>query len=105
VVRTGLDGGQNVHRLRRWQSARLGDGLAAKFGKANVFIDTNSLHAGQLFHEKRVTALAVSDVLIAVIRPRWMDLLKAKITSDERNYVRDYAGPDVSHYCCMIGRI
>jgi hypothetical protein len=73
-------------------AARVSDGLASRFGKANLFIDVDSLYAGQRFDEELATALAACDVLIAVIGQRWMDLLKAKITSGERDYVRDYVG-------------
>jgi hypothetical protein len=70
-------------------AARVSDGLASRFGKANLFIDVDSLLAGQRFDEELAKALAACDVLIAIIGRRWMDLLKAKITSGERDYVRE----------------
>jgi hypothetical protein len=70
-------------------AARVSDGLASRFGKANLFIDVDSLLAGQRFDEELAKALAACDVLIAIIGQRWMDLLKAKITSGERDYVRE----------------
>jgi formylglycine-generating enzyme required for sulfatase activity len=70
-------------------AARVSDGLALRFGKANLFIDVDNLFAGQRFDEELAKALSACDVLIAVIGQRWMDLLKAKITSGERDYVRE----------------
>jgi TIR domain len=70
-------------------AARVSDGLASKFGKANLFIDVDNLLAGQRFDEELTKALAACDMLIAVIGQRWMDLLKAKISSGERDYVRE----------------
>jgi formylglycine-generating enzyme required for sulfatase activity len=70
-------------------AARVRDGLAGKFGKANLFIDVDDLFAGQRFDEELAKALAACDVLIAAIGERWMELLKAKITSGERDHVRE----------------
>ena len=47
-------------------AARLRDGLVAKFGKSNVFMDVDNLLAGQRFDEELAKALAECDVLIAV---------------------------------------
>lgn len=70
-------------------AARLRDGLAAKFGQANVFMDVDNLIAGQRFDQELTAALAVCDVCIAVIGPRWMDLLRVRQSSRERDYARD----------------
>lgn len=70
-------------------AARVRDGLAAKFGKASVFMDVDNLLAGQRFDEELAKALAQCDVLIAIIGPRWMELLKARAASGERDYVRE----------------
>jgi formylglycine-generating enzyme required for sulfatase activity len=70
-------------------AARLRDGLAPRFGKANLFIDVDDLLAGQRFDEELAKALAVCDVLVAVIGQRWMELLKLKIASGERDHVRE----------------
>src|SRR5215470_16720232 len=70
-------------------AARVRDALAARFGKANLFMDIDSLSAGQRFDEELAKALAACDVLIAIIGPRWMELLKAKSASGERDYVRE----------------
>jgi hypothetical protein len=47
------------------------------------------LLAGQRFDEELAKALAASEVLIAVIGPRWMELLKAKIASGDRDHMRE----------------
>jgi hypothetical protein len=70
-------------------AARVADRLASRFGKSNIFIDVDNLFAGQRFDEELAKALATCDVLIAAIGSHWMDLLKAKITSGERDYVRE----------------
>ena len=70
-------------------AARVRDGLAARFGKTNLFMDVDDLLAGLRFDDELAKALAACDVFIAVIGVRWMDLLKAKASSGERDYVRE----------------
>jgi hypothetical protein len=48
------------------------DGLAAKFGQSNVFMDVDDRRAGQRFDVELAKALAACDVFVAVIDPRWM---------------------------------
>src|SRR5262245_8790152 len=73
-----------------WSAAlRVRDGLAHRFGGAKLFMDVDNLLAGQRFDEELAKALAACDVLIAIIGPRWMELLKAKSASGERDYVRE----------------
>ena len=60
-------------------AARLRDGLAAKFGKDNLFMDVDNLLAGFRFDEELAKALATSDVaveLIEVERSKTLDLKK-----------------------------
>jgi hypothetical protein len=68
-------------------AARVRDGLAARFGKANVFMDVDNLLAGQRFDVELAKALAQCDVLVAVIGGRWMELLKTRRASDQHDYV------------------
>ncbi len=68
-------------------AARVRDALAARFGKANIFMDVDNLLAGLRFDEELAKALAACDVFIAIIGVRWMDLLTAKAASSERDYV------------------
>lgn len=65
------------------------EGLAGRFGRANVFMDIDNLLAGQRFDRELAQALARCDVLIAVIGPRWMDLLAARTGGGDRDYVRE----------------
>ena len=67
----------------------LREGLAAKFGKSAVFMDIDNLLAGQRFDKELEKALAQCDVLVAVIGPRWMDLLASRAAGGERDYVRE----------------
>jgi TIR domain/Sel1 repeat len=65
------------------------DRLRRSFGEANVFMDVDQLLAGQRFDRELDKALAKSDVLIAVIGSRWMDLLSEYAQRGTRDYVRD----------------
>ncbi|MGZ9051253.1 MAG: toll/interleukin-1 receptor domain-containing protein [Rhodoplanes sp.] len=65
------------------------DGLVARFGKSNVFMDVDNLLAGQRFDKELAKALTACDVLVAIIGPRWLALLKARIVSEERDYIRE----------------
>jgi formylglycine-generating enzyme required for sulfatase activity len=65
------------------------DALATRFGKASIFMDVDNLLAGQRFEEELAKALASCDVFLAIIGPRWMDLLKTKASSGDRDYVRE----------------
>ena len=70
-------------------AARIRDRLAAAFGIPHVFMDVDNLLAGQRFDKELEKALAETDVFIAVIGPRWLDLFKARTAADERDYVRE----------------
>lgn len=72
----------------RDMAARIRDRLAAAFGEANVFMDVDNLMAGQRFDKELEKALAETDVFLAVIGPRWLELLAERQTSGERDYVR-----------------
>ena len=72
----------------RGDARAIRDRLARKFGEPNVFMDVDSLLAGQRFDHQLDKALADCDVLIAVIGPRWMEGLAEKQKGDERDYVR-----------------
>ncbi|MGE0629435.1 MAG: toll/interleukin-1 receptor domain-containing protein, partial [Hyphomicrobiaceae bacterium] len=67
----------------------LRDGLSSRFGKSSIFMDVDNLLAGQRFDEELARALASCDVFIAVIGPRWMEQLKAREGTGERDYVRE----------------
>jgi TPR repeat protein len=65
------------------------DRLERRFGKANVFMDVDRLLAGQRFDRELDKALSQCDVLIAVIGPRWMEILSKHVHSGERDFVHD----------------
>jgi hypothetical protein len=70
-------------------AARVRDGLAETFGKANLFMDVDNVLAGQRFDKELAKALAECDVLIAIIGRDWVQLLRDKSASGDRDYVRE----------------
>lgn len=56
-------------------AARIRDRLAATFGNANVLMDVDYLKAGQRFDEELEKALSETAVFLALIGPRWAELL------------------------------
>ena len=68
------------------EAARLHDRLAQSFGAAKVFMDVDNLLPGERFDLRLKEALAGTDVFLAVIGARWMDLLEARRGSGERDY-------------------
>ena len=72
----------------RGDARAIRDRLARKFGEQNVFMDVDSLLAGQRFDHQLDRALADCNVLIAIIGPRWMEGLSEKARDDERDFVR-----------------
>ena len=73
-------------------AARVADGLAARFGRANVFMDVDHLLPGERFDQKLAEALGECDVLLAVIGRRWMDLLGERTAGRATDYVRQEIG-------------
>jgi formylglycine-generating enzyme required for sulfatase activity len=77
----------------RDMAARIRDRLAATFGDANVFMDVDDLMAGQRFDKELEKALGETDVFLAVIGPRWLDLLAERlggwVTGEKHDYVRE----------------
>ena len=70
-------------------AARLRDKLAAALGDSEVFMDVDNLLAGERFDLKLKEALAGTEIFLAVIGPRWMELFEARMESGERDYVRE----------------
>jgi formylglycine-generating enzyme required for sulfatase activity len=64
------------------------DALTAKFGASNVFMDVDNLRVGQRFDVELGKALGACDVFIAIIGPRWMDLLRQRNVEHKYDYVR-----------------
>ena len=73
----------------RDMTARVRDRLAAVFGAANIFMDVDNLLAGQRFDKELDKALGETDVFLAAIGPRWMELFAQRQASGERDYVRE----------------
>jgi hypothetical protein len=72
----GAGGGDIFVSYRRQESAhlagRLYDRLADRFGEAQVFIDVDAIELGVDFAEEISRAVAVCQVLLAVIGPSWL---------------------------------
>lgn len=64
------------------------DRLTQVFGSANVFMDVNSLVPGQRFDVELDAALSQCKVFLAIIGPRWMELLEKREREGEHDYVR-----------------
>jgi len=67
-------------------ASRLRDHLRKHF---DVFMDVSNIIPGQRFEGELGKALSECDVLIAVIGPRWLELLKSKIASGQQDFVRE----------------
>jgi hypothetical protein len=74
------------------QAARIRDRLVGSFGAANVFMDVDNLRPGQRFDKELTKALDGCDAFIAVIGPRWYDLLYARAQTGGHVYVREELG-------------
>ena len=73
----------------RAEAARLHDRLEHVFGAESVFMDVNNLLPGERFDIKLKEALDGTDVFLAVIGARWLDVLEARTQHGERDYVRE----------------
>lgn len=75
-------------------ASNLQNRLQSIFGRKNVFMDVDNLLAGQRFDEELNKALQNCDVFLAVIGPKWMDILSARLKAggrglDQRDFVRE----------------
>ncbi|MCH9807989.1 MAG: SUMF1/EgtB/PvdO family nonheme iron enzyme [Alphaproteobacteria bacterium] len=80
----------------------LHDGLQRAFGKTNVFMDVDNLLPGQRFEDELDNALGQCDVLLAVIGPKWLNLLKERVKSGQRDHVRDEIAAALSRKIVVI---
>jgi len=78
------------------------DALSKEFGKPSAFMDIDNLRPGQRFEEELGNALDQCAVLIAVVGPRWMELLHARMQSGERDYVRQEIATALSRKIPLI---
>jgi CHASE2 domain-containing sensor protein len=60
--------------------------LASRFGEADVFMDIDDIDYGDDFAQKINQRLDAADVVVAVIGPRWADMLARRAHGDD--YVR-----------------
>jgi hypothetical protein len=60
--------------------------LAARCGAAQVFMDVDDIDYGDDFKRVIDAHLDTADVVVAVIGPRWLELLQRRLASDD--YVR-----------------
>jgi hypothetical protein len=59
------------HEDTKWIIGRIGDRLRARFGKASVFVDVETIPAGLDFRTHIEKVLANCDVMLAIIGPQW----------------------------------
>jgi len=65
----------------------IGEGLSRVFGADQVFMDIKSLPAGHRFEQELDRALRECAVFIVVIGPGWLEYIKERSSSGERDYV------------------
>ena len=68
------------------------DRLASVYGPSKIFMDVANLLPGEQFAERLEKELAGCDVLLAIIGPKWLELLEARLATGERDYVREEIG-------------
>jgi hypothetical protein len=68
-------------------AGRLSDRLVARLGASRVFMDVQDIQPGQNFAQAIDQTLAQCDHLVAVVGPRWLETIQARMTSGE-DFVR-----------------
>ncbi len=86
----------------RQTAARLRDKLAAAFGEAHVFMDVDNLRPGQRFDAVLASALEQTDVLLAIIGPRWMPLLAERAEKSDVDFVRFEIGQALARRITVV---
>lgn len=71
----------------RWAAGRICDRLLAEFGEESVFLDTVALEPGEDFVEAIGSKVEGCRTLLAVIGPKWLETLGAKL-NQPNDYVR-----------------
>lgn len=72
-------------------AGRLSDRLIARFGAERVFMDVQDIQPGQNFEQAIEQTIAKCDHMLAVIGPRWLQILQARAASGE-DFVRHEIG-------------
>jgi CHASE2 domain-containing sensor protein len=85
-------------------AGRLFDWLARQFGREQIFLDTEKIAAGEEFPRELEKRLSASDVVLAVIGPRWLSM------SDENgqrrlDHPRDYVRREIAQALAQNKRI
>src|SRR5262245_34259596 len=68
-------------------AGRLCDRLTARFGGDRVFMDIQDIHPGQNFATSIEDTIATCDCVVAVIGPRWLEIVQKRAQSAE-DFVR-----------------
>jgi hypothetical protein len=71
----------------QWSAGRINDKLVHAFGSHRVFFDTVTIRPGEDFVEVLGTMVGGCRVLLAVIGPRWLDILNRRL-KDDNDFVR-----------------
>jgi formylglycine-generating enzyme required for sulfatase activity len=66
----------------QWSAGRINDRLEAAFGAGRVFFDTVTIRPGEDFHQVLGNRVGSCRVLLAVIGPRWLEILEARLGED-----------------------
>src|SRR5687767_4239586 len=64
-------------------AGRLSDRLIARFGADRVFMDVQDIQPGQNFEQAIEQTIAKCDHMIAVVGPRWLQILQARAACGE----------------------
>ena len=67
---------------------RIRDWFINRYGRANVFMDFDTIPPGVMFADYIRLAMQQSDAVVAIIGHRWLDLLKERAAAFEDDYVR-----------------
>lgn len=70
-------------------AARVHRELSSTFSPKALFMDVDNLLAGQRFDRELEKALIACDVFLAIIGPRWLQVLEDRQRTGERDYVRE----------------
>lgn len=62
----------------QWSAGRLNDRMEAVLGASRVFFDTVTILPGEDFHQVLGAKVGACRVLVAVIGPRWLDILNQR---------------------------
>jgi formylglycine-generating enzyme required for sulfatase activity len=72
----------------QWSAGRINDKLVHAFGAHRVFFDTVTIQPGDDFVEVIGAKVGGCRVLLAVIGPRWLDILAGRLKDDDDDSVR-----------------